>query len=480
MAQLRPVLLMQPYALTHSFPLSHNHYPHSSAQKVDSSRRVKRRKQGDVDQDATEEEPDNITGVSSTPRAKPRGDYYRRRDTDPFGDNSRHRRRAQKKGASALADARAEHVLLAARKVGRERASILAGAFSAAGRDRDKDPKNDIDQADAVPKTPRKNQTVGVGNGISTGVIYLNSPIPATADTASVEQVSSDFSPAQTPLTSRKSARSQMAQGRAVRGKPLTPLDSLLTAASTISMIEEKEDADEDGDHDGDGLRPDSTPVAPSKPSIQKTPSTGLGSPAPTKRRRVASSKAARSLAHTASAPDGKGPSERLGRMRSALDVLADQAAVFSSQDHDSASSKEKVKGKGKAKALDSHDAGLDDETPTVGGSVRQKPPSRDRSPHQVSQATSHRRSISAPSPPTQPAAVMAHGHDPPPLTTSEIDLSSSPPKRAPPPTSASPPAHLPSIDASQRAVTTPVKAGGDILSDDPSRTDGGAEKEVT
>lgn len=469
---------MQPYALTHSIPPSHNHYPHSSAQKVDISRRVKRRKQGDVDQDATEEEPDSTTMASSAPRARPRGDYYRRRDMDPFGDNSRHRRRAQKKGGSTLADARAEHVLLAARKVGRERASILAGAFSATGRDRDKDLKNDIDQADAVPKTPRKSQTVGVGNGIGTGVIYLNSPIPATADTASVEQVSSDFSPAQTPLTSRKSARSQMAQGRAVRANPLTSLDSLLTAASTISMIE-KEDADEDGGHDGDSVRLDSTPVAASKLSTQQTPNTGLGSPAPTKRRRVASSKATRSLAHAVSAPDGKGPSERLGRMRSALDVLADQAAVFSSQDHDSASSKEKGKGKGKAKAQNSHGAGLDDETLIIGESVRQKPPSRDRAPHQVSQATSHRRSISAPSPPTQPAAVMARGHDPPPPTTFEIELSSPSHKRAPPPTSALPSTHPPSTDT-QGAVSTPSKAGGGTLSGDSSRTDNGVDKEAT
>jgi hypothetical protein len=470
---------MQPYALTHSFPLSHNHHPHSSAQKVDVSRRVKRRKQGDVDQDATEEEPDSTTIASSTPRgARPRGDYYRRRDTDPFGDNSRHRRRVQKKGGAALADARAEHVLLAARKVGRERASVLAGAFPATGRDRDKDLKNDPDQADAAPKTPRKSQTVGVGNGISTGVIYLNSPIPATADTTSVEQVSSDFSPAQTPLTSKKSARSQMAQGRVVRTNPLTPLDSLLTAASTISMIEEKEDADDDGGHDGDSVRPDSTPVAASKSSMQQTPNSGLGSPAPTKRRRVASSKAARSLAHTVSAPDGKGPSERLGRMRSALDVLADQAAVFSSQDHDSTSSKERGKGKGKAKALNSRGAGLDEETRIIGESVRQKPPLRDRTPRQVSQATSHHRSISAPSPPTQPVAVIAHSHDPPPLTTSEIEPSSPPSRRVPLPTSASPAVHLPSTNTSQGAVTTLPK-DGDTLSGDPSRTDDDADKEA-
>lgn len=424
-----------------------------------------------MDQDASEEDPDSTAMDSSTPRARPKGDYYRRRDTDQFGDNSRHRRRAQKKGGATLADARAEHVLLAARKVGMERASILAGVFPAEGRDKDKDLKNDTDQTDAVPKTPRKNQTVGVGNGSSTGVIYLNSPIPATADTASVEQVSSDFSPAQTPLTSRKSARSQATQGRAVRANPLTRLDSLLTAASTISMIEEKEDADEDGDHDCDSAGPDSTPLAPSKSSSQQTMNTSFGSPAPTKRRRVASGKPARSLAHAISASDGKSPSERLGRTRSALDVLADQAAVFSSQDHDSAPGKDRGKGKGKAKSLNNPGAKLDEGTDQ---SVRQKSHSRDRTPQQVPPLVSHHRSISAPSPPILTPTVIARGHDPPPLTTPEIEPSSPSPKRTPPHTTTSP-----STDISQGTVATPPKDGRDILSSDPSRTDSGADKEA-
>jgi hypothetical protein len=345
---------MQPYALTHSLPPAHNHYLHSSAQKADITRRVKRRKQGDADQDATEEEPDSTAMASSTPLARPRSDYYRRRDTDLFGDNSRHRRRAQKKGGATLADARAEHVLLAARKIGRERASILAGSV-AVGRDKDKDLKNDNDQTDAAPRTPRKQQTVGVGNGSSTSVIYLNSPIPATADTASMEQVSSDFTPTQTPLTSRKSARSQVTQGRVAHVNPLTPLDSLLTAASTISMIEEKEDedGDEDGDPDDDGVDPDPKPIHSSKPSTRQMPTPGSGSPIPTKRKRLASRKLARSLTQATTVSDAKGTSERSERTRSALDVLADQAAVFSSQDHDSASGNDKGKGKVKAKVSD-------------------------------------------------------------------------------------------------------------------------------
>ena len=340
---------MQPYALTHSLPPSHNHYLHSSAHKADITRRVKRRKQGDADQDATEEEPDNTAMGSGTPQARPRSDYYRRRDTELFGDNPRHRRRAQKKGGGTLADARVEHVLLAARKLGRERASILAGSVAAIGRDKDKDFKTDNDQTDTVPRTPRKHQTVGVGNGSSTSVIYLNSPIPATADTASVEQVSSDFTPTQTPLASRKSVRSQVTQGR-TKVNPLTPLDSLLSAASTISMIEEKEDDgddDEDGDPNDDNAEPDP------KRSTRQIPKPGFGSPIPTKRKRLAGSKPVRSLTQATAVSGVKGTPERSERTRSALDVLADQAAVFSSQEHDGASGNDKEKGKVKAKVSD-------------------------------------------------------------------------------------------------------------------------------
>jgi len=453
---------MQPYALTHSFPPSHNHFLHSSAQKADLTKRVKRRKQAAADQDATEEELDNVH--LNTPRARPRGDYYRRRDSDQLGDNSRHRKRAQKKGGVTLADARAEHVLLAARKVGRERASILAGSFHAAGRDKDKDLKNDPDQVDPTPKTPRKHRTVGVGNGSSTSVIYLNSPIPATADTASVEQVSSDFSPAQTPLTSRKSARSQVTHGRVARMNPLTPLDSLLTAASTISMIEEKEDEDEDEDADGEcDVGPDPTPGVPSKPSTRQMPRASFGNPAPTKRRRLASAKPARSLP-SLSASDHKDPSERLGTARSALDVLADQAAVFGSQDHDSTSAKDRGKGKGKAKAFDITSS-LDEGAHPVGEPARQTSHARDQAPHQ----RSHQPSTSASSAPSQSMPVTARGHDPPTTTSANATERSSKNARSRNSTS---PAHLTSAVTSRRTSTTRLKEARDISSADPPRTD--------
>ncbi|KAI0268095.1 hypothetical protein BC834DRAFT_968320 [Gloeopeniophorella convolvens] len=385
LAQLRPVLLMQPYALTHSFPPSHDYHAHATNHKPEVIKRPKRRKQGDGDQDATEEEPDNVAAASNTPRARPRGDYYRRRDADQFMDNPRHKRRTQKKGSSALADARAEHVLLAARKVGRERAAVLAGSAPGASRDKE-ETKHDHEQTDVAPKTPRKNQTLGVGNGSSTSVIYLKSPIPATADTAAAEHVSSDFSPVQTPSATRRSARHLPTQERPTRVNPLTPLDSLLTAASTISMIEEKDEEDGEDTHGESGTIAGLTPRASARRS-------SADSQAPAKRRRVGGSRpVTRSVAPSASGLESNGPSEGAARMRSALDVLADQAAVFSSQGHDSASAKDRIKGKGKAKASYASGVGAQPEEQVVESSIASEPArikhyQRDRTLHHKDQA---------------------------------------------------------------------------------------------
>ncbi|KAH8988540.1 hypothetical protein EDB92DRAFT_1009027 [Lactarius akahatsu] len=426
---------MQPYALTHSFSPSHDHYLHSSTHKADVTRRVKRRKQDDQDQEATEEEPDTSMLTSSTPRTKPRGDYYRRRDTDQFGDNPRHRKRTQKKGGASLADARAEHVLLAARRVGRERASILA-AGSGSPRSHDKEsPKKDNSHTDPAPKTPRKHQTTEVGNGSSTGVIYLNSPIPATADTASAEHVSSDFSPARTPLSSRKSLRNNVTQERVTRNNPLTSLDSLLTAASTISMIEKDGDGD-DGDGLGDLAESDRGPSTSTKASTRRSPAVAPASPAPTKRRRLASTRPTRSLP-SVTASSGKGPSGAAGRTRSALDVLADQAAVFSSQEHDSASSK--GGGRGTAKVQEPDTNGIGAESHSTGDSGRQT--SRSRAPQPKNPSSSRLPSASTPSSSVQPATETTLSHGPPPLPTSETQPPSSSPKQVPPrPPSTEPP----------------------------------------
>jgi hypothetical protein len=439
---------MQPYALTHSFSPSHDHYLHSPAHKADLTRRVKRRKQGDQDQEVTEEEPDTSMLASNTPRAKPRGDYYRRRDMDQFGDNLRHRKRTQKKGGATLADARAEHVLLAARRVGRERASILAaGSGSPVKEDSKKDSGHTDPQA--TPKTPRKHQTTEVGNGSTTGVIYLNSPIPATADTASAEHVSSDFSPARTPLSSRKSSRNNAIHDRVTRNNPLTSLDSLLTAASTISMIEEK---DEDGD--GDVVESDRGPSASTRASTRRSPVVAPASPAPMKRRRLASSRPARSLT-SVTASSSKGPSEAAGRTRSALDVLADQAAVFSSQEHDSGPSKSGGKGMAKVQAPDTR--GISTES-NSNDSGRQKPPSRNRAPQPKDQSSSRLLSASTSSLSAQPAIETTLRHEPLESPASETQGPYSSPKHVPPRPSAPESTPSPSTEPPQGTVTTTSK----------------------
>jgi hypothetical protein len=448
LAQLRPVLLMQPYALTHSFSPSHDHYSHSPAHRADTTRRVKRRKQGDQDQEATEEEPDNSM---STPRAKPRGDYYRRRDTDQFGDSLRHRKRTQKKGVATLADARAEHVLLAARRVGRERASILAtGSGSPGSRDKEDSKKDNAHTDPAAPKTPRKHQTMEVGNGSSTGVIYLNSPIPATADTASAEHVSSDFSPARTPLSSRKSSRNNAIQERVARNNPLTSLDSLLTAASTISMIEEKDGDGDDGD--GDIVESDRRPSTSTRASTRRSPVVAPASPAPSKRRRLASSRSARSLT-SVTASGGKGPSEATGRTRSALDVLADQAAVFSSQEHDTASSKGGGKGMAKVQVPDT--SGIAAESHSIGDPAGQKPRSRNQAPQPKDQSNSRLLSTSTSSPSAQPPTetILSHQSAPP-----SVSKTQGPPKHVPPRSSTPESTPSPSAEPTQGAVTTTPK----------------------
>ena len=437
---------MQPYALTHSFSPSHDHHLHSPAQRADITRRVKRRKQGDQDQEVTEEEAETSMLASSTPRAKPRGDYYRRRDMDQFGDNLRHRKRTQKKSGATLADARAEHVLLAARRVGRERASILAAGSGSPSKE---DSKKDSGHTDPTPRTPRKHQTMEVGNGSTTGVIYLNSPIPATADTASAEHVSSDFSPARTPLSSRKSSRYNAAQDRVTRNNPLTSLDSLLTAASTISMIEEKDGDAEDGD--GDVVELDRGPSTSTRASTRRSPAVAPASPAPVKRRRLASSRLARSLT-SVTASSGKSPSDAAGRTRSALDVLADQAAVFSSQEHDSAPSKSGGKAIAKVQAPDTSGISVESKSNDSG---RQKTPSRNRSPRRRDQSSSRLLSASTSS---QPATETTLSHGPPQSPASVPQGPSSLSKDVPTRSSAPEPASSPSTEPPQGTVATTSK----------------------
>ncbi|TFY71973.1 hypothetical protein EVG20_g1012 [Dentipellis fragilis] len=350
LAQLRPVLLMQPYALTHSFQHSHAHHSNTHSSRADPHVKPTRRRKhaqptADRDQEASDLDLDEAGPSSAaTPKHKPRGEYYRRRDTDVFTEGTRHRRhRNQKKGGALLADARAEHLLLAARKLGRERAAVLAGLASAPERDR----KREEEVVTATPKTPKKNTAVPATSS-TVGIMHLDSAIaPATASTSQQTQTPQ-------PIPKSMTAMKGQAHDRPAASNPRTPLDSLLTAARSISMIE---DEDED---EGDQDEYDEPAAGPSRSKpLTRGRAAGLqGSPVPAKRRRIAGPLTNFSASRNTSGPSRKQieaqpakGEEITRRTRSALDVLADQAAVaFSSEKEKGPTTRGKGKGKAKAK----------------------------------------------------------------------------------------------------------------------------------
>ena len=327
---------MQPYALTHSFPYPHSHNAGPSSKNdihVKSSRRRKHTQPPPAvlpDHAATDEEADGATERSAAvPKPKPpRGDYYRRRDTDVFNDSSKHRRpRTHKKGGTALANARSEHLLLAMRKIGRERASYLSGFPS--GIDREQEGREN-DASTAVPKTPKK----PVGARVTT-----NGP-SSSAGFSSAQPMSLPVAPG-TPAMQTPQASRQRQSDRATRNNPHTPLDSLITAARSISMIEEDDVVDDE--------------IPPPSHKASSRRAAEAASPVPPKRRRLAGSSTAASLSRLALTEAGHTDTdhgrtdESISRTRSALDILADQAAASSSKEK--TKGPEKGKGKGKEKA---------------------------------------------------------------------------------------------------------------------------------
>ena len=262
-----------------------------------------------------------------------------------------------------LSDARSEHLLLAARKIGRERAEIMAGLYKSETREErerkreEMAPQNTNTNADSSsPKTPKRAPAqiplvhlpvtavpmhvpiplhplptgsappyAQTSNG---SFVFVNSPIPFNGSPMHPPYIL-PYPPVQvqTPTRSR--------EGVGGRVNPPTPLDSLLSAARSLM--------DDPGGAENDrGVR---GPARVMTTEGETGSGSGIGkprlasaldapdSPVPHKRRKVAGGSTAST---TRQETEVEGDSSKgVGRVKSALDVLADQAAAFSSKEHE-------------------------------------------------------------------------------------------------------------------------------------------------
>ncbi|KAF8589610.1 hypothetical protein K439DRAFT_1628609, partial [Ramaria rubella] len=321
LAQLKPLLLMQPFALTHSHPIGTPRgwsaaLPSPSTPGTIRREKNDRRSRDDVEQVEDEFESDDEppppqlqprpqfrhpilrsvtedqpllqpSAFPSSPQ-KPKGDYYRRRDTPastihyPSAQYSKAARRKTGTAPSSsakttLSDARAEHLLLAARKIGKQRAAFLSGAFAhmqppeaASHYNKSKVPSSPS-KAAQPPKTPRRNAKVN------------------------------------TPLLTR----TPLGQIGASPAAPRTPLQSLLSAAQSVLS--------------GPGAASSSMPESPlakrrkidSAVTVIKSAETPLP---------------VRKVREREKEKEGLSLTGGIARVKSALDFLADQAEVYSTQ----------------------------------------------------------------------------------------------------------------------------------------------------
>ncbi|KAF8967486.1 hypothetical protein BDZ97DRAFT_2073535 [Flammula alnicola] len=328
---------------------------------------------------------------ASTSQAPPQASsHQRRRSRDPNNASKPHSKRHNNhKSASLSSDAYTEHLLLAARKIGRTRATQVSGFMQHIEREKEILAKeqeqirvqreqeklererlerlasgtsgmayyrSNVDSSphrggapragsSALPKTPKKTIHYGPsttsGNTVNTPIVFVHTLSPP----GPVPQFSTSHFSTPGPLASAPN----IGNGRGNQQKPLpsnppTPLDSLLDAARMM-----------DGDGGGSKAR--------GKTNGKGRPLEEPESPVP-KRRKISSTV-------NKPAPGGRvnfnggGPAPavaRPDRVKSALDVLADQAAAaFDEPEHSgrrasmaaaaaAAASSSSAKRKGKAK----------------------------------------------------------------------------------------------------------------------------------
>jgi len=350
---------------------------------------------------------------------------HQRRSRDRPSHHKSHGKKHKYHGMAPISsDAYTEHVLLAAQRIGRKRAAIVTGIQQLADREKealareqgqlkaqkeqDRLEKERLERlasgastmayyrpttesaspprvsaksaglSNPPPRTPKRGgyPTFGVGPNNNANPGGVNTPPPSTyvfvnTSTTPLPRAPVMYSPSSTmnapghlgaPVNLASGSRST---AKNVQGNPPTPLDSLLDAAR--SMMD-------------DGVP---TAKANGRRRLLEEPE----SPVP-KRRRVSSDK-----------PPPSKPGPQLDRVRSALDVLADQAAAAEPDQSNRRSSTMPAgpitssnKGKGKAKATNQGDSGPDARTRTSTRVVR---PSSRRRGHSPDQSTSTSASTS-------------------------------------------------------------------------------------
>lgn len=336
LSRLRPLLLMQPLALNGTTTLN----------QVQKTRLHRRRRKDPVTTEDEDPGPDpsdddHLGDFEDTPTTTPK--QKSRTAAASLHPHPSKRRHSQRQAPRVLtADARTEHLLLAAKRIGKQRAGIMAGLTQTLDKQREESTSTVV----ATPKTPKRTTAIPPGPGY----VYLNSPMRPGAVPVLVPAYSHHL--LQTPSSSKTaaSASSSTHQQKKQQGtrnqNPPTPLDSLLSAAR--SMMDNEEDEEE-------------TVTGTRRSRSSDIPD----SPVP-KRRKIAARDKVSALRDQArdqgagqpSSSSAGSNSTAVGRVRSGLDVLADQAAAFSSQDQQSQlepRSLPKGKGKEKAPAIPEH-----------------------------------------------------------------------------------------------------------------------------
>ncbi|KAG1730007.1 hypothetical protein EDB19DRAFT_1741870 [Suillus lakei] len=334
LSRLRPLLLMQPLAL--NGPATLNQAPKTRPHR---RRRKDPLTTEDEDPGPDPSDDDHLGDLEDTPATTPK--QKSRTAAASLHPHPPKRRHSQRRAPRVLtADARTEHLLLAAKRIGKQRAGMMAGLTQTLDKRREESTSTVV----VTPKTPKR--TVAVPPG--PGYVYLNSPMRPGAVPVLVPAYSHHLlqtpSSSKTAASASSSTHQQKQQQGARTQNPPTPLDSLLSAAR--SMMDNEEDEEE------------------AVTGTRRSRSSDMpDSPVPKRRKTAARDKvsALRDQARDQgagqpSSSSAGSNSTAVGRVRSGLDVLADQAACSHLEPQSL------VKGKGKEKAPTIHDKSPDNQ----------------------------------------------------------------------------------------------------------------------